>query len=333
MKKITQFLKSLFTFSIVQISVIIGLLIITVTFIYSKSKPDINKELKTDYKNNYSVYMLQIPGNVNFAGEKVPLENFDTYENFDKELHINTYWHSQTFLFFKRANRYFPVIEKILKKNNIPDDFKFLALIESGLTNITSPANAVGFWQFLKGTAGDYGLIVNDEIDERYNLEKSTQAACDYFNKSFSKFNSWTMVAASYNIGRNNLLKQINRQKTDYYYDLLLGEETERYVFRILALKYIFNNPQDYGFNFNKKDLYKPIPHYYVKIDSTIADFADFAMKYSTNYKVLKILNPWLRDNHLTNSYKKEYIIKIPRKGYRTINLEHILPDDSLPYK
>jgi membrane-bound lytic murein transglycosylase D len=265
----------------------------------------------------YNVKAISIPENIEFAGERVPLENFDTRESLDMELLINTYWHSQTFLNIKKANRYFPVIEKILKKNNIPDDFKYLAIAESGLSNAVSPKRAVGFWQLLEETAKDYGLEVTKEVDERYNLEKSTMAACRFFKDSFSKYNNWTLTAASFNAGVRGIDRQIERQKQYNYYDLLLTEETARYIFRVLALKLILSNPAEYGFHFDEKDLYPEIPYYTVKVDTAITDIAKFAELHSTNYKILKYLNPWLRENYLSNKNRKVYIIKIPEKGFR----------------
>ncbi len=274
-----------------------------------------------DYDKNIIHYTqsIQIPDKIEFAGEKVPVKNFDVYESLDRELSINVYWQSQTLLFIKRTNRFFPIIEPILKKYNIPDDFKYLAVAESGLINAVSPSGAKGYWQFLGPTAEEYGLEINDEVDERYNLEKSTEAACKFLNKSYKTYNNWTLSAASFNFGRSNLNKQIKRQKAYNYYDLILGDETSRYVFRIIAIKMILSNPHKYGFNINKKDLYPKIPVYKVAIDSSVTDFAQFAQYFSINYKILKIFNPWLRENYLTNENKKTYFITIPKKGFRTI--------------
>ncbi len=187
----------------------------------------------------YSVKAVKIPENLEFAGERVPVENFDTREALDMELLINTYWHSQTFLNIKKANRYFPVIEKILGENDIPDDFKYLAIVESGLSNAVSPRQAVGFWQLLEATARENGLEVSKEVDERYHLEKSTSAACKFFRESYAKYGNWTMAAASFNAGVRGIDRQIERQKQGNYYDLLLADETARYIFRILALKLV----------------------------------------------------------------------------------------------
>jgi membrane-bound lytic murein transglycosylase D len=265
----------------------------------------------------YGVKAVKIPENLEFAGERVPVENFDVRERLDMELLINTYWHSQTFLNIKKANRYFPVIEKILKKNGIPDDFKYLAIAESGLSNAVSPRHAVGFWQLLEETAKDYGLEVSKEVDERYHLKKSTEAASRFFKESFEKYDNWTLAAASFNAGVRGIDRQIERQKQVNYYDLLLHEETARYIFRVLALKLVLTNPAEYGFHFEQSDLYPEIPYFAVEVDSAIKDMAEFAELHSTNYKILKYLNPWLRENYLSNKNRKVYLIKIPQKGFR----------------
>jgi membrane-bound lytic murein transglycosylase D len=276
---------------------------------------------KTPYKqlkdSTYSVYALPMPDSVYFAGERVPLEQFDVKESLDKELHKITYWHSETFLYFKRAYRFFPTIEKILAEQNVPDDFKYLAVAESGLSNAVSPAGATGFWQFMKKTAQSYGLEVNDQVDERYHLEKSTVAACKFLKDAYKKYGDWALVAASYNMGSGNLDKQMKRQNNRNYYDLLLNPETSRYVYRLVAFKLIMNDPHSYGFKFRKKDLYPEIPTYTVTLDSAVTDFAAYAQYHGTNYKMLKYFNPWLRDNILTNKYKKTYTLIIPEKGAR----------------
>jgi membrane-bound lytic murein transglycosylase D len=270
----------------------------------------------------YAIYSLDIPENLEFAGEKVPMEYFDVWEAFDRELLVNTYWQSQTLLFIKRANRFFPVIEPILKEYGIPDDFKYLALAESGLTNAISPAGAVGVWQFLRGTAIDYGLEVNDEVDERYHLEKSTVAASRFLLESYNSYGNWTMAAASFNAGRRGMNNQIGIQKETNYYDLLLNEETQRYLFRILAIKEILENPVKYGFYVRETDLYPPIEAIDIEVKTSVKDFADFAKEFNTNYKMVKFLNPWLRKPNLTNRSGKTYIIRLPadeariRAGY-----------------
>jgi len=259
-----------------------------------------------------------IPDELIFAGEPVPLKNFDTRESLDRELLVNAYWHSRTLLVLKKTKRYFAVIEPILKKYGIPEDFKYIPMAESGFENATSPAGAVGVWQLLENTAKEYGLEVNNEVDERYHLEKSTEVACKFFLESYARYKNWTLTAATYNVGRKGIQYQMERQQVDNYYDLLLNEETARYVFRILAFKLITQNPQQFGFKLENDDYYPPLPLYDVKIDTGIQNIAQFASRYSINYKILKICNPWLRENFLTNAAGKTYLIKIPEGSKRS---------------
>ena len=275
-----------------------------------------NKNTEVKGVNDYNVYALPLPDNLNFAGEPVPVQNPDIKERMDRELLVNTYWQSNGLLLFKRANKYFPIIEPILKEEGVPEDLKYLAVIESGLTQAVSPARATGFWQILKETGKEYGLEVNDNVDERYHIEKSTRAACKYLKASKERFGSWTLAAAAYNAGNYGVSREMERQNVDGYYDLLLGEETGRYVFRILALKEILSNPGKYGFNFQDKDLYTEVPTYKVSVDTAVSDFTKFAEGFGINYKILKIHNPWLREKHLNNSSRKQYSIDIPEEGY-----------------
>ena len=258
-----------------------------------------------------------IPDEIIFCGERVPLENFDVYEALDYELVVNMYRHSATITYLKKAKRYFPEIEKVLKENGIPDDLKYLCVAESGLSNVVSPAGATGFWQFMKSAANEYGLRIDTNIDERYNHHKSVVAACKYFKDAYKKFKSWTLVAASYNMGMGGLSKNIESQKVDNYWDLLLNQETARYVYRIIALKLVMENPSTYGFDLDEKDLYDEIETYTVKIDTTINDLTQFALDNGSNLKMLKHFNPWLRSNTLPNQSKKEYEIELPKKGLR----------------
>lgn len=239
---------------------------------------------------------------------------------------VNTYWQSQTLLLIKKSKRYFSVIEPILEKNGIPKDFKYLPLIESGFSNVVSPSGAAGFWQFKEETAKELGLIVNKEVDERYNLSKSTEAACKFLIKSYLIYHSWTLAAASYNNGRHAINIQIDKQKIKNYYDLLLNDETARYIFRILAIKTILNNPEKYGFYLKDSDYYGSFKLDTVKVDSSVKSFADFAKLYNLNYKMLKFFNPWLRDNFLTNKEKRTYYINIPVN----LNRQIIIPNDSV---
>ena len=288
--------------------IVIGLMVFIGAVIESEVTE--NKENKPI---NVGFTAVEIPDSVFFAGEKMPLNQFDVKEALDRELLSNAYFHSQTIRYIKLAPRYFSIIEPILKEKGIPDDFKYLAVAEGGFNpRAESPANAVGFWQFLKGTAQEYGLEINGEIDERYNVEKSTNAACEYLKNAYDLYGSWTMVAASYNAGMNGVNRQIVRQKTENYYDLLLVEETQRYVYRIVALKLILENPEKYNFNISDEEKYPLIKTKTIEINTPVADFADFAAKYGLSYKQLKDFNPWLRENKLTNAGRKTYKIKIP---------------------
>jgi hypothetical protein len=261
----------------------------------------------------------KIPDTLTFAGEPVPLDNFDTRESLDREILTSAYRHSSTILIIKRANRYLPVIEKILKKNNIPDDFKYLVAAESEYSNMVSPAGATGFWQIMPHTGREQGMEINTVVDERYDIEKSTQFACSFLRKSYEKFGSWTLAAASYNGGRAGIGDQIEIQKQNNYYDLLLTEETARYIFRVIAYKLVITDPAKYGFKLSEEDLYPELQYYEIKVDSSIKDMSAFAGKFGTNYKMLKFLNPWLRKPYLTPLPNKEYQIKIPSEGMRNI--------------
>lgn len=270
-------------------------------------------EKEVQVLTNYELPNVRIPEQISFAGEPVPLNDPDVRERLDRELHVNTFWHSNTIFLLKRGNRWLPAIAKILKENGIPEDFKYLPLIESDLQNKISPASAVGFWQLLKGTAQDYGLEVNNEVDERYDPIKSTQAASIYLKQAYTKFQSWTNAAASYNLGRRGLTNRLEEQHVESYYDLLLNEETSRYVFRIIAIKMIFENPKQYGFNLSDDQLYHAESLKQVKINHSIANLRDFAFDQGINYKLLKRYNPWLRKNELTVGKDQTYLISIPK--------------------
>lgn len=275
-----------------------------------------------DVGNNigYRITAIEIPEDLNFAGEAVPFGDPEIMERVDREFLVNTYWQSNALLLMKRAHKFFPIIEPILAKNGIPDDFKYLALAESGLQNVVSPAGATGFWQIMPATGREYGLEVNKNVDERYHVEKSTEVACRYLKKSKERFGSWTLAAAAYNAGPAGIQKFMGIQKVDAYYDLLLGEETGRYVFRILAIKEILSNPEKYGFHLNKEDLYTKVPTFNIEVTEPILNFADFANSYEINYKILKRHNPWLREPHLNNASGKKYTIEIPEKGYYVVS-------------
>jgi membrane-bound lytic murein transglycosylase D len=275
------------------------------------SNPEDEKR-QAEFEQYYRIYSLAIPDHLIFAGEQVPLDDVEVKERYDKELLINVYWQSQTILMLKRANRFFPVIEKILKQYNIPPDFKYLAVAESGLQNVTSPAGALGYWQFLEKTGKMYGLEITEEVDERLNIERSTEAACRYFTESYRIFGNWALVAASYNMGIDGVKKQVEQQRVTNYYDLYLNAETSRYVLRTLALKEIMEHPRHFGFNVAKWDLYSEIATKEIRVDKTIDDLVVFALANGANYKMLKLLNPWLRKSVLTVPEGRSYTLKLP---------------------
>ncbi len=249
-----------------------------------------------------------------FADEQLPLDNFDVKERLERELTVNTYWHSSTVLNLKRAGRYFPMFEQIFAEEGVPDDCKYIAVAESNLMNVSSPAGARGLWQFMKGAAQEYGLEVNKEVDERYHLEKATRAACKYLKRLKNKFGSWTMAAAAYNVGATKLKREAEIQRSNNYYDLNLNEETGRYIFRIVAIKELVNHPLQFGYQIDKEDYYAPLDDFsIVTVEKSIENLGDFAKKYGISYRMLKVYNPWLRSDKLTNKKHKTYYIKIPK--------------------
>ena len=294
----------------------LGILSLSGLLIFAVQDAPSDENLEKKIINEYNVYALNVPSELDFSGEPLPLDNPDILERMDRELLVNTYWQSNALLMFKRANKYFPIIEPILEKYGIPNDFKYLAVIESGLTNAVSPARAKGFWQIMKATGKENGLEINTNVDERFNLVKSTEVACKYLLKAKENFGSWTLAASSYNAGIAGVSRRLKEQNVSDYYDLLLGEETGRYMFRIVALKEILNHPDKYGFNFRHKDLYKNIPTYTVSVDTAVTNFVKFSEQFGINYKILKLHNPWLREPHLNNKSRKEYFIEIPKAGY-----------------
>jgi hypothetical protein len=308
---------------------ILGVVFVISTLIFAVQQGD---SIGDEYQGNdpqtkdknvsseYRISAIEIPEDLNFANEKVPQEDPEILERVDREFLVNTYWQSNALLLMKRAHKYFPVIEPILSKNGIPDDFKYLAVAESGLQNVVSHAGATGFWQIMKATGREYGLEINDNVDERYHLEKSTEVACRYLQKYKDKYGSWTLAAAAYNAGPGSINKFMGIQQANDYYDLLLGQETGRYVFRILAIKEILSNPAKYGFEIERDDLYNAVPTFNVVVDEPVQNFADFAQQYEINYKILKRHNPWLREPHLNNASGKTYTLEIPNKGYYKVS-------------
>lgn len=250
-----------------------------------------------------------------FAGEEVPLENFDARERLDRELVTNTYLQSTNVLNMKKANRYFPMIESILAKYGIPEDFKYLSVAESNLHMATSSAGAKGIWQFMESSGEAYGLEVNGEVDERFHPEKSTEAACKFLLFLKEKFGSWTLAAAAYNMGAAGLSKQLTQQQVDNYYDLHLNAETSRYVFRIIAIKEIMQHPDKFGVVLDDERLYAPMSEYYgLPINGPVPNLTTLALNNGTTYRMLKVYNPWLLTNTLTNKSGKRYEIRLPKK-------------------
>ena len=289
--------------------IIILMFIFFISFGISKTR-----FLTNGNESNYHIYPVSIPKKVSFAGEEIILDEDDLIERMDKEFLVNTYWQSNTILLIKKSNKYFPQIEKILIEEGVPTDFKYLALIESGLDNVTSPRGAKGFWQIMKTTGKEYGLEINSNVDERYNLNLSTRLACKYLKKAKDKFGTWTLAAAAYNRGINGVQNEITKHNQTRYGNILFGEETKRYVFRIIALKNIVESPESFGFFIKEEQMYKPTKYEELKVDIPIYNISDFSKKLGLSYKNFKIHNPWLLENHLNNKSKKVYTILIPKE-------------------
>lgn len=281
-------------------------------FVFFVDEPIEDKEFAAEFRAHYGVFALNKPERLDFAGESVPLNDPEVYERYDRELLVNTYWQSNGLLLLKRSRRYFPTIERILKEEGVPEDFKYLAVVESGFMPVVSPAGAAGFWQILPETAKGYGLEVNDDIDERYHLEKSTRAACKYLKEAKAKFGNWALAAASYNMGMGGLERQVQKQQSSDYYGLYLNGETSRYVFRMLAVKQIFEQPEAYGFRLRHKDYYRPYSVRTVEVTPPVADWVQFALDQGVNYKALKTQNPWIRNSSLTKAARSVYTVQIP---------------------
>lgn len=304
-----------------SISIYTCLLAAFMTFIlfssYTKGDEQQSKKESTGEPLPQIVKAIDLNKSFDFAGEPLPMENFDVKERLDRELLRNAYWHSSTVLAIKRSARYFPVIERILAEEGLPEDFKYLAVAESNLHNAVSPAGARGVWQFMKATGQAYDLEINSSIDERYHLEKATRAACKYLRSYKEKFGSWTLAAAAYNMGGPRLKKEIGIQKGSTFYDLNLYQETMRYVFRIVAIKDIMSNPRDYGFYIDEHQRYIPLDEYStVEVTSTIEDLGAFAQKHNISYRTLKVYNPWLVSTSLPNKSRRNYVVKIPRNKF-----------------
>lgn len=310
---------------IIYLLVPIGLIIGSIVLVGSSNSSDTAhlKRLGT----HATTVSLDPPDDLNFAGEIVPLHDFDVQERLDKELIRYIYYHSATIMNIKRAARWRPEMTRILRANNVPEDFFYLCVAESHLTNATSPVGAKGFWQFMKATAQGYDLEVSKQVDERYDPIKSTRAACRYLKDAHKMFGNWTLVAASYNMGMGGLRKQINRQSVDNYYDLYLNKETAAYVFRILSLKTVLENPAAYGFDITAEQMYQPLRSKVIKVDQSIEDMVSFAKEHGTTYKMLRVMNPWLLNDNLIVTPPKTYEIKIPRNASNANQASELIPD------
>lgn len=283
----------------------------TIPFLISSNHVDEDHSAKSEVP--YCVSSPSVPEQVTFDGESIDLRRYDRRERMDREIMAFTYMHSTTMLLIKRANRYFPIVEPILKENGIPDDFKYLMVIESNLNTIArSPAGAAGLWQFMPATGREFGLEVNDNVDERYHIEKATVAACKYFKQAYQKFGDWISVSAAYNAGQGRISSQLGQQLATHAMDLWLVEETSRYMFRLLAAKEVFSNPQRYGFLLKKENLYPPLNYQEKIVNSPITNLSNFAKQQGITYAQLREANPWIRSTHLKNKSRKRYVFKIP---------------------
>ena len=305
--------------SLASYTLILAAFVTLAVFASSTQKENESSNLSSNSSSEMSdisqvIKAVNLDKDFSFAGEAFPMNNFDVKERLDRELSRNTYWHSNTLLNIKKANKYFPVIEKILAENGVPDDFKYLAVAESDLRNAVSPAGAKGFWQFMKPTGKSYSLEINNEVDERYHLEKATVAFTKYIKRNKERFGSWLLAAAAYNMGGTRLSKEIKLQRGNSYFDLNLNQETSRYVFRLVAIKEILTNPRDFGFYIEPNQMYAPVTDFYeVEVKEGVINWGTFAEKYGTNYRMIKVLNPWLVSSKLTNKSKKKYIVRIPK--------------------
>ncbi|MAZ97770.1 MAG: murein transglycosylase [Flavobacteriales bacterium] len=260
-----------------------------------------------------TVRSFELPQSLSIAGEELPLSSLDIQERLDREILVNSYWQSNNLLMLKRSDKWFPIIETILKEEGIPDDFKYLALIESGLQNIVSPAGAAGPWQIMKSTGREKGLQIDNEIDQRYHLEKATRAACSYLNEAYERFDNWTLAAASYNMGMSGTANRLQEQRVDNYYDLRLNNETARYIFRIAAVKHIHEHLSDYGYIYHNNEGYQLPAFDTVMLDSPVSSWVNWAEQHDITYKELRLYNPWIRSNKLTNSANNTYALLVAK--------------------
>jgi membrane-bound lytic murein transglycosylase D len=291
----------------------LGVIFILLTLFAYTKKEDILSAYRNMTSLKQEITAIQLEPHYTLGGEVIPMDQFDLRERMERELLINAYHHATTIQHMKLARRYFPTIEKILKENNIPEDFKYLAVAESSLRYNTSSAGAKGIWQFMTNTFKELNYEISDDVDERYHLEKSTQAACDYLNKLYKRFGSWVSVAAAYNTGPSKYAQYLKDQNAESYFDVNISDETMRYPFRILAIKTIMENPQKFGYHIPEEEKYAPLDDYnMVRVDSTVVNLADFAKQQGISYRALKIYNPWLRSSSLKVNKDAMYEIKVP---------------------
>jgi membrane-bound lytic murein transglycosylase D len=283
-------------------------------FLLACSSPQpTEKEIVEKTQAPAALVFPHLPEKMTFAGEEIVLTDEDVIERLDREVLMNAYYNSATTGYFKRAHRWFPTIERILKEEGLPEDFKYLAVIESGLVQAISPVGAQGFWQFMPGTAKNYDLEMSTEVDERLHIEKSTRAACQYLKGSYDSLNDWIWATASYNRGVGGVQQDMAWQGTDHYFDTDQNNETGRYFFRLLAIKLIFEHPEDYGYYPDKMQLYEPFKTKSVVVSESIPNIATWAIEQGYNFKIIQKLNPWLKSNKLTVK-KKQYTILLPAK-------------------
>lgn len=286
----------------------VSVLAIITTLASSKSDEEHPVEVRPS-----TVKPFAVPKSISIAGEPLPLHQLDVQERLDREILVNSYWQSNNLLMLKRSDKWFPIITPILAEEGVPEDFKYLALIESGLQDIVSPAGAAGPWQIMKTTAKEAGLEVNNEIDERYHMEKATRAACAYLKEAYGKFNNWTLAAASYNMGMSGTARRLEEQQVDNYYDLRLNAETARYVYRMAAVKQIHENLADYGYVYHSTEGYSLPKFDTVTVAGAVPDWIDWAKQHGITYKSLRLYNPWIRSSKLTNSTQKTYTVLVAR--------------------
>ena len=273
----------------------------------------LNPDVLVFDRMDQNVHDITLPDTMTFCGESIPLDRFYVRESLEREVLVNSYLHSSTLLMLKRTTRWFPVLKPIMQKNGLPEDFIYLAMIESSLTNAVSPSKAVGFWQFLEGTGKEYKLEINKEVDMRYNQELETVAACKFLKDSYRRWGSWITAAAAYNCGNGRISKTMDEQRVTSYFDMILPNETERYVYRLLAFKLITEDPAKYGFHISDEGWYQPLEYKTITVTESIPDLVEFAISHGTNLKMLKYYNPWLRSNKLTISEGNSYQIKLPK--------------------